>query len=206
MNQFKTALFATLLACGAAQAQEAPLCVEKACLGMTLDEAKSLNFISPDMFAFKISGKGAMYGLDGNGQRIQYSEGGDVNAELIQQLQDSVKTICTLGTIGARTKDSQGRRVNLMFRAGLRDGKPAVILTDIAQILPRKQSDAELQSVADQAKAQYGAAFSPEWSREISRPDVAVYSDAFIGHALTLRLPHQDVRAQLLAQPGCKAP
>lgn len=208
MKPIKTALLAAALvvvASGQAQAAAPALCVEKACLGMTLAEAESLDFIAPEMFAFKFSPKGEMYGLDGNGQRIHYAEGGDVDAELIRKFNRSVNTICSLGSISARTRDSQGQRVNLMFSAVLRDGKPVVVLSEIARLLPRKMSDAELQRAAEQAQAQYGAAYAPEWSLKISRPTASLYADSFIGHALMLRLPQQEVSAQLLKQPGCNA-
>lgn len=187
----------------AAQAQESQLCVDKACLGMTLAEAESLP-LAPARFGFKFSGKGDFYGLDSAGQRINYAESGDLDGELIRKFRSSVATLCAFGGANAQLTGSDGQRVMLLFSPAMRNGKGELVLTEIASFLPKQLSEADVQRIQADAKARYGDAFSPQWSKPITRPDVALYQNRMVGNTLTLRLPEQDLSAALLAQPGCK--
>lgn len=204
MRLMRIILAAAALALTApAQAQQGKLCVDQACLGMTLAEVESLK-LAPARFAFKFSGKGDYYGLDSTGQRVAYAETGELDVELIKKFRAGVATMCRFGDATARMSGSDGQNVVLLLRPAMRDGKGELVLIEIASFLPKKLSEAEVQRIKADARARYGAAFSDQWSREISKPDVALYQNRMVGNTLTLRLPDQDVSASLMAQPGCK--
>lgn len=206
MKHGRIALVAAL-ACSAwlpsAQAQQHKLCVDQACLGMTLEQADVLKLEPASSFGFKFSGNGDFYGLDRAGKRINYAESGDFDNALIKQFGSSVATMCSFGGANAKLTGSNGQRVVLLFAPVVKQGKGELVLTEIASYLPKKLSEEERQRIQSDAKSQYGDAFSASWSKTITRPDVALYSHPMLGNTLTLRLPEQDVRQQLLAQPGC---
>ncbi|MET0266967.1 MAG: hypothetical protein ABW202_15295 [Duganella sp.] len=206
MKYGRIALVAAL-ACAAwlpsAQAQQDKLCVDQACLGMTLEQAASLKLEPASSFGFKFSGNGDFYGLDRAGKRVNYAESGDFDNALINQFRSSVATICSFGGANAKLTGSNGERVVLLFAPAIKQGKGELVLTEIARYLPKKLSEEERQRIQSDARARYGDAFSSTWSQSIKRPDVALYSHPMLGNTLTFRLPEQDVRQQLLAQPGC---
>lgn len=187
-----------------AHAQDSKLCVDDACLGMTLDAAAALK-LAPAGYGFKFSGKGEFYGLDSGGQRVVYAESGELDADLIKRFRASVATLCSFGSATARMTGSDGQRVVLLFQPAIRDGKAALVVVEIASYLPKQLSDADLRRIQADARARYGAAFSEQWSRAIDRPDVALFQHRLVGNTLTLRLPPQDLGATLMAQPGCAA-
>lgn len=195
---------AALTFAASAQAQDIKLCVDQACLGMTLAEAESLKLAPADDYGFKFSGKGDYYGLDSAGKRINYAESGDLDGDLIKKFRATVATICSFGGANARLTGSDGQRVMLLFRPALRSGKGELVLTEIASYLPKQLSESDVQRIKAEAKAKYGDAFSAKWSTAITRPDVALYQNRMVGNTLTLRLPEQDLSAALMAQPGCK--
>lgn len=207
MKHGRIALVAAL-ACAAwlpsAQAQQQDkLCVDQACLGMTLEQATALKLEPAGDFAFKFSGKGDFYGLDRAGKRVNYADWGDFDNALIKQFRSSVATICSFGGANAKLTGSNGQRVVLLFAPVIRQGKGELVLTEIASYLPKKLSEEQLQRIQSDARARYGDAFSATWSQSIERPDVALYSHPIVGNTLSLRLPEPDVKQQLLAQPGC---
>ncbi|MBV7538420.1 hypothetical protein KW842_21835 [Duganella sp. sic0402] len=187
-----------------AQAQEGKLCVDKACLGMSLAEAEALKLEPVGDYGFKFKGKGDYYGLDSVGQRIVYAESGDFDAELIRQFRANVATICSFGGANARMTGSDGQRVVLLFSPTVKNGKAELALTEIGSYLPKKLNDADLQRIRDEAKAKYGEAFTAKWTRDITQPNVTLYQNRMVGNTLTLRLPEQDLSASLMAQPRCK--
>jgi hypothetical protein len=188
-----------------AQAQDGKLCVDNACLGMTLAEAEALKLQPAGDYGFKFKGKGDYYGLDSAGQRVVYAESGDFDAALIRQFRANVATICSFGGANARLTGSDGQRVILLFRPAIKNGRGELVLSEIGSYLPKQLSEAELQRIKQEAKAQYGAAFSANWARDITQPNVALYQNRMVGNTLTLRLPEQDLSASLMAQPGCAA-
>lgn len=203
MNYISTILAAaTLTLAVSAHADEGKLCVDQACLGMTLAEAESLP-LAPARYAFKFAGKDDYYGLDSSGQRVNYAETGEFDAGLMRQFRSSVATICRFGGATARLTGSDGQQVVLLFRPAIRDGKGALVLSEIGSFLPKQLSEADVQRIKTEAKARYGDAFSANWSKAITRPDVALYQNRMVGNTLTLRLPEQDLDAALMAQPGC---
>ena len=198
---------AVLLALGSsttslAQAHDGQLCVEQACLGMTLTAAAGLP-LAPARFGFKLDDqRSESYGLDGAGQRVSFADQGEVDAELIRQFAARVTTICRFGAVTARLKVGDVQHT-LLFNPAMRNGKSALILTEIAHPLPRQVSDDEVQRVVAQAKARYGAAYAGHWTSTVTRPTVALYDQMIMARSLVLRLPVEDVAARLLAQPGC---
>lgn len=188
----------------AAQAQESRLCVDQACLGMTLAEAEALP-LKPARYGFKLGGKGDFYGLDSAGKRVAYAETGELDVELIRQLRAGVTTLCRFGSATARMTGGDGQSVVLLFSPAMRNGKGELVLTEIGSYLPKQLDEAEVRRIKAEARARYGDAFSDTWSRAISKPDVALYQNRMVGNTLTLRLPEQDLGAALLAQPGCAA-
>lgn len=196
---------AALAAAAPAQAQPGKLCVDQACLGMTLAEAEALP-LAPAGYGFKFVGKGDYYGLDSGGKRVNYAETGDLDVGLIRQFRASVATICRFGGANARLTGSDGQRVVLLFQPAMRNGKGELVLTEIASFLPKQLSAADVQRIQAEARAKYGDAFSAQWSKAITRPDVALFQHRMVGNTLTLRLPEQDIDAALMAQPGCGNP
>jgi len=198
---------ALLLALGSAttslaQVQDGTLCVEQACLGMTLSAAAALP-LAPARFGFKLDDQRAeSYGLDGAGRRVSFADQGEMDGELISQFQARVTTICRFGTASARLKVGDAEHI-LLFNPAMRNGKGELILTEIAYPLPRKVSDDEVQRLVAQAKARYGAAYAGQWTPTVTRPTVALYDQMIMARSLVLRLPVEDVAARLLAQPGC---
>lgn len=185
-----------------AQAQDRPLCVEQACLGMTLTEAAALP-LTPARFGFKLDDqRSGSYGLDGSGQRVNLADQGEVDRELIGQFDARVKTICRFGAATARLQVGDVQHT-LLFSPAIRNGKGALILTEIARPLPRQVSDAEVQRAVAQARAQYGKAYAEPWTPTVTRPTVSLYDQMIMARSLVLRLPVEDVAARLLAQPGC---
>jgi hypothetical protein len=194
---------AALTLAAPARAQDGKLCVDDACLGMTLAQVAALK-LAPAGYGFKFSGKGDFYGLDSGGQRVVYADTGEFDVGLIEKFRASVRTICSFGGATARLTGSDGQRVVLLFQPAIRDGKSELVVAEIGSYLPSQLSDADLQRIKADARARYGAAFSDHWSRVISRPDVALFQHRLAGNSLTLRLPPQDLSATLMAQPGCK--
>ena len=196
------AMLLSLCATSPAQAQDDKLCVEQACLGMTLTEAAALP-LAPARFGFKLDDKKSeSYGLDGSGQRVSLADQGEVDGELIGQFDARVKTICRFGAVTARLKVGEVLHT-LLFNPAIRHGQGVLILTEIAQPLPRTMSEAEVQHAVAQAQAQYGAAYAASWTPTVTRPTVALYNQMIMARSIALRLPVEDVAAGLLAQPGC---
>lgn len=185
-----------------AQGHDGQLCVEQACLGMTLTEAAALP-LAPARFGFKLDDqRSESYGLDGSGQRVNLADQGEVDRELISQFDARVKTICRFGAVTARLKVGDVQHT-LLFSPAIRNGKGALVLTEIARPLPRQVSDAEVQRAVAQAKAQYGKAWAEPWTQTVTRPTASLYDQMIMARSLVLRLPVEDVAARLLAQPGC---
>jgi hypothetical protein len=203
MKYMGTLLAAATLALAApAHAEQGRLCVDEACLGMTLAEAEALP-LAPARYAFKLGGKGDHHGLDSSGQRVNYAETGEFDAAVIRQFRSGVATVCSFGSATARLTGSDGRQLVLLFVAAMKNGKGELVLSEIGSFLPKQLSEAEVQRVKTEARARYGDAFSATWSKTITRPDVALYQNRMVGNTLTLRLPEHDVGAALMAQPGC---
>lgn len=185
-----------------AQARDGKLCVEQACLGMTLTEAAALP-LSPARFGFKLDDSTSeSYGLDGAGQRVKFADQGEMDSELIGQFQARVTTICRFGTVTARLKVDDVQHI-LLFNPAIRNGKVALVLTEIAHPLPPKVSDADVQRAVAQAKARYGAAYAEPWTPTVTRPTVSLYDQVIMARSIVLRQPVEDLAAQLLEQPGC---
>ena len=198
-----TAVALTILGAMPAQAQERPLCVEQACLGMTLAEAASLKLAPAGMLAFKLDDQhGQSYGLDGAGQRVRLADQGDMDGDVIRQFTARVKTICRFESAGARLKVGDDQHV-LVFNPVMRNGKGQLVLTEIARMLPKKMTSEQVQQAVAQAQKQYGGAYTAQWTKTVTRPNVALYDEMIMARSIVLRIPTENVADALMAQPGC---
>ena len=186
-----------------AQAQERQLCVAQACLGMNLAETASLTLVPAGMLAFKLDDHhGQSYGLDGAGQRVSFADQGDMDGDVIRQFAARVKTICRFDSASARLKVGDDRHV-LLFNPVIRNGKGELVLTEIARLLPKKMSDEQVRQAVAQVKQQYGDAYTEQWAKTVTRPNVALYDEMIMARSIVLRIPTANVADALIAQPGC---
>jgi hypothetical protein len=180
------------------------LCLAKACLGMTTEQASALNFEPAGTFKFSFSkGLGNDYGLDASGQRVWFSAGGDFDKKTIVQFAQKVHTVCATDFVSAKLKASDGQPIHLVFRPTIRNGKGVLVLTQIDRKLPGNMSASELKNFEEQAREKYGDAFVPDSSAGLKKPAVMSHFDTFMGRSLRLIMPFENIKEKLMEQQGC---
>lgn len=192
----------------AAPAPSGQICLGKACLGMTLEEAAALPLVETAYSTFKTSDHGdcltcgGSYGINSKGQRIWYPIFPLVDRKWIQQYSQTVKLACSVGSPSAHMRASDGQLIVMHFAPALRGGKGVMELVTITRFLPKTMSDSQWKSFEQQAKERYGAAFySAQSLYEVPRgPYVTVRTGELSINGVR---SEDDVNEKLKEQPGC---
>ncbi|MFC5511042.1 hypothetical protein ACFPOU_07875 [Massilia jejuensis] len=185
------------------------LCLGRACLGMTLEEAASLPLVESTVEKFTVSSNGncftcgPAYGANSKGERIWYSVAGTADSKWIRQYAQTVKLVCVLGSPTAYMKASDGQRIILNFAPAIQDGKGMMELVTITRFLPDTMSESQWKAFEQQARERYGSAFYAnanlfETPRgpyvTVRRNELAIYG---------VRQNGEDVNRMMKEQPGC---
>ncbi|MBM5574509.1 hypothetical protein [Deefgea sp. CFH1-16] len=195
------------LFCSNAIAQS-ELCVNKACLGMTLEEASKLPLSNASALKLEVSenrrGVGD-FGVDFDGKRV-YFVGDVIDKSIINLLKNNVKTICSPNTsFQAKLLASDGEPITLFFGPTAIDGAIKWTVQRINRKLPAKISKSELEKFKEEAKNRYGEYWidrnGKDWNKQLNGPSVSIGVSLGIGQLLILETPYK--RINTMEQKGC---
>ncbi|MYM92651.1 hypothetical protein [Duganella vulcania] len=178
------------------------VCLGKACLGMTLQEATVLPLDEVErIFRFVPNHIQGAFGLNDKGERVWWAAVQDMDAPTIRQYSQTVKVLCKTSGFRASMKASDGQPIKLEFHAILSEGRPKIVLTYIDRKLPDTMSASEKNAFEQQAKAKYGDAyFKPDYFSG-NQPKAAYVT---LGRSLLFQLRSVDADSEkLMEQPGC---
>lgn len=177
------------------------LCLGKACLGMTLQQAAELP-LEDQRSAFKIEKEyGDSRGLDSKNNRLKFNTNW-VDQKWIRQYSEAVKVACVLDNAMASLKASDGEDIHLDFSAAFVNGKGVLQLTRISRSIPKNLSVSQWQAFEEQARTRYGAAYGAVSYSHV-RPSVHI-SRTIAHRSLVIAMPQEtNANAKMMEQPGC---
>jgi hypothetical protein len=195
----------------AASAPSGQICLGKACLGMTLEEAAALPLVEAAFSSFKTHDNGdclvcgSTYGMNSKGQRIWYPIPPLVDQKWIRQYSQTVKVACMVGAPSAHMKASDGELIILHFAPAIHGSKGVMELVHITRFLPKTMSESQWKAFEQQAKERYGSAFYSDRALSASfEPPRGPYVTVRTGELSINGVRSEvEVNQKLKEQPGC---
>jgi len=185
------------------------LCLGKACIGMSIEEAADLPLLDTPKTVFSTSDNpncntcGESFGLNAQNQRVWFKDGMSIDRKWSRQYSQAIKVLCSaaFGSVEAEMKANDGQRIHLLFRPVIMEGRGQFRLTYVSRRFPGPMSDSQRDSLKQQVHDRYGAAFYDP-STGAFRPKTPFAS--FQGGQLILEMPSDAFpNFQLMEQPGC---
>lgn len=185
------------------------LCLGKACLGMSIEEAADLPLLDNPKTVFSPSDNpncntcGQSFGLNAQNQRVWFKDGMSIDRKWIRQYSQAVKVLCsaTFGRVEADMRANDSQLIHLLFRPVVVDGHGQFRLTSVRRNFPGPMSQSQRDLLKQQVHDRYGAAFyDPSTGAFWPKTPFA----SIQGSVLSLEMPFDVFPGlQLMEQPGC---